>query len=195
MKLNVIGKGNVGSVLARRLTEIGHDVTVADSVTPPDRLTAQIHAAEVVVLALPFAAVSGLDRGVKAALAGKIVVDATNPLAADFMSLTVGHSTSGGEQVAASLPGANVVKAFNSVFAASLGRPQIAGSTLFLPVAGDDEAAKKTVIDLGVQLGFDAVDAGPLANARYIEPAIELLIQLAYGLGMGDGIALTLVRA
>jgi predicted dinucleotide-binding enzyme len=157
-------------------------------------LAAQVGAAELVVLAVPFAAVAGLDEEVKAALRGKIVVDATNPLAADFMSLTVGHTTSGGEQVAAALPGATVVKAFNSVFAGRLGEPDTAAGPLFLPVAGDDEAARKTVVELGTQLGFDAVDVGPLANARYLEPVIELLIQLAFGKGMGPGIGLVLTR-
>jgi hypothetical protein len=63
---------------------------------------------------------------------------------------------------------------------------------LLLPVAGDDAEAKAVVLELGGQLGFDAVDAGPLANARYLEPTIELLIQLAYGQGLGPvGLSLT----
>lgn len=194
MRISVIGAGNVGSVLARRLTETGHDVTTATTATPVAEVAAQAGAAELVVLAVPFAAVASLDDAVKSALDGKIVVDATNPLAADFMSLTVGHTTSGGEQVAAALPGATVVKAFNSVFAGRLGEPAGTGGALFLPVASDDETARKTVVELGAQLGFDAVDAGPLANARYIEPAIELLIQLAFGTGMGAGIGLVLTR-
>lgn len=194
MRISVIGTGNVGSVLASRFTETGHDVTVANTSTAVAEVAAQATAADLVVLAIPFDAVAHLDDQVKAAMAGKTVVDATNPLAADFMSLTVGHHTSGGEQVATALPGATVVKAFNSLFAANLGRPELGGGRLFLPVAGDDDAAKKTVVELGTQLGFDAVDAGPLANARYIEPAIELIIQLAYGQGMGGDIGLALAR-
>lgn len=80
-----------------------------------------------------------------AALVGKIVVDATNLHAADFMSLTIGHTRSAGEQVAAALPGARIVKAFNNVFATVLGTPLSAGAMLFLPVAGDDGVGNKTV--------------------------------------------------
>jgi 8-hydroxy-5-deazaflavin:NADPH oxidoreductase len=73
--------------------------------------------------------------------------------------------------------------------------PDLEGGPLFLPVAADDEMAKKTVIELGAQLGFDAVDAGPLANARYLEPVVELLVHLAFGTGLGTGIGFTLARA
>ncbi|MFB9204809.1 NADPH-dependent F420 reductase [Nonomuraea spiralis] len=190
MKISIIGKGNVGSALARRLATAGHTVTTANSSTAPDQVAAQVAEADVTVLAVPFSAVAQFDAGIRTALRDKVVIDVTNPLAADFMSLTIGHTTSAGEQVAAALPGARVVKAFNTVFAATLDTPG-----LFLPVAADDETAKKTVLELGAQLGFDAVDAGPLANARYLEPAVELLIQLAYGLGMGASIGLTLARA
>lgn len=193
MRISVIGTGNVGSVLTRRLTEIGHDLTVANTSTASARIASQVAAADLVVLAIPFTAVAGLADEIKTAVVGKTVVDATNPLAADFMSLTMGHTTSGGEQVAAALPGATVVKAFSTVFAANLGGPELAGGKLFLPVAGDDDTARKIVVELGTQLGFDAVDVGPLTNARYLEPVIELLIQLNYGQGMGN-IGLTLVR-
>ncbi|GAA3908293.1 NAD(P)-binding domain-containing protein [Streptomyces lacrimifluminis] len=195
MKIVVIGTGNVGSVLARRFTENGHEVTTANSTTDPALLAAAAEAAEVTVLAAPFGAVAQLDPQVKAALSGKVVVDATNPLAADFMSLTVGHTTSGGEQNAATLPGARVVKAFNTAMATTMETGMVGDRPLLLPVAGDDEPARKTVLELAAELGFDAVDAGPLSNARYTEPAVELLIQLAFGQGLGPGIGFTLARA
>nr|BFE84412.1 hypothetical protein GCM10020093_070130 [Planobispora longispora] len=102
MKITILGSGNVGSALASRLTAIGHEVVTTSTATGPDRTAAQAAQADVVILAVPFAAVGALDARVKTALSGKIVVDATNPLAPDFMSLTVGHTVSGGEQVAAS---------------------------------------------------------------------------------------------
>ncbi|MEV7023728.1 NAD(P)-binding domain-containing protein [Kitasatospora sp. NPDC093558] len=193
-KILVIGKGNVGGALEGRFAAAGHEVTAVNSAVAPAKVAQDAAAADVVVLAVPFAAVAGLDAAIKSALSGKVVIDATNPLAPDFVSLTVGHTTSGGEEVAKALPGAKVAKAFNSVFANHLATGAVNGAKLFLPVAGDDEDAKKTALELATELGFDAVDAGPLANARYIEPAIELLIQLAFVQGQGTGIGLTLAR-
>ncbi len=216
MKIAIIGAGNVGGGLARRLAAAGHAVTVS-AATPGSSRLAELTAnttdagapaiaaassidavtgAELVILAVPFgAAADALTPEVAAAAAGKTVVDATNPLAADFMSLTIGHTTSAGEQIAARLPESHVVKAFNTVMAQNLAEPVLGGVPLLLPVAGDDDRAKREVLDLGHQLGFDAIDAGPLSNSRYLEPAVELLIQLAYGQGMGAGIGLTLARA
>ena len=209
MKIAILGAGNVGSALAGRLVTAGHDVSLAASRPDSPRLleaaaaagarataaAAAAAAAELVVLAVPFAAVdAALDEEVRTALAGTVVVDATNPLAPDFMSLTLGHTSSAGEQVAARLPQSSVVKAFNTIMAATLSTPVLGGVRQLLPVAGDDPAAKRTVIELGEQLGFDAVDAGPLANARYLEPAVELLIQLGYGQGLGADIGFHLAR-
>lgn len=195
MKILVIGNGNVGSGLNDRFAGAGHDVTAVNSSVPVPEVVKAAGDADIVVIAVHFSAFAGIDAGVKDALRGKIVIDATNPLAADFMSLTVGHTTSGGEEIAAALPGAKVVKAFNTVFANHLATGTIDGRALFLPVAGDDEEAKKAAISLASELGFDAVDAGPLANSRYLEPVIELLIQLAFGQGQGTGIGLTLTRS
>ena len=210
MEIAVIGAGNVGSALAARLVALGHHVTLAGSRPDSPRLLRAaeaagadsadsadaVRAAEVVFLAVPFTALDAtLTDEVRAGLDGTVVVDVTNPLAADFMSLTIGHTTSAGEQVAARLPRSRVVKAFNTVMAATLATPVLGGVRQLLPVAGDDLAAKQVVIDLGTRLGFDAVDAGPLTNARYLEPAVELLVQLGYGQGLGDRIGFHLARA
>ncbi|GAA4981001.1 NADPH-dependent F420 reductase [Kineococcus glutinatus] len=210
MKIAILGAGNVGSALAPLLTGAGHHVTLAASTPGSARLrqaaetsgaetadaAAAAAGAELLVLAVPFTALdAALTEDVRSALTGTVVVDATNPLAADFMSLTLGHTTSAGEQVAARLPRSSVVKAFNTVMAATLATPVLGGVRQLLPVAGDDAAAKDVVIGLGAELGFDAVDAGPLSNARYLEPAVELLVQLAYGQGLGPGIGLHLARA
>ena len=210
MKIAILGAGDVGSALAARLTGAGHHVTLSGSRPDSPRLLRAaaasgadvagaadaVSTAEVVFLAVPFAALdAALTDEVRAHLVGAVVVDVTNPLAADFMSLTIGHTTSAGEQVAARLPESRVVKAFNTVMAATLATPVLAGARQLLPVAGDDPAAKQVVLDLGSQLGFDAVDAGPLTNARYLEPAVELLVQLGYGQGLGARIGFHLARA
>ena len=209
MKIAILGAGNVGSALAARLVTAGHHVALAASHPDSPRLisaaaasgaeattaAAATAAAELTILAVPFGAVDAtLTAEVREALNGTVVVDVTNPLAGDFMSLTLGHTTSAGEQIAARLPEAYVVKAFNTIMAATLHSPVLGGARQLLPVAGDDPAAKKTVIDLGDQLGFEAVDAGPISNSRYLEPAVELLIQLAYGQGLGANIGFHLAR-
>jgi predicted dinucleotide-binding enzyme len=95
-------------------------------------------------------------------MSGKVVIDATNSLAADFMSLTVGHTTSGGERNAATLPGARVVKAVNTAMASTMETGRICEVPLLLPVAGDGDLARKAVLGLATELGFDAVDMGAL---------------------------------
>ncbi|MFD0566212.1 NADPH-dependent F420 reductase [Kitasatospora saccharophila] len=128
MQINVLGTGNVGSVLARRLADLGHTVTTANTSTPAEKSARQAAEAELTILAVPFGAVAELPAELRAALADRIVVDATNPLAADYLSLTVGHTTSGGEQVAAALPGARVVKAFNTAMAVTMETGALSGT-------------------------------------------------------------------
>ncbi|MFJ8039229.1 NADPH-dependent F420 reductase [Kitasatospora sp. NPDC096147] len=193
MRINVIGTGNAGSVLARRLAGAGHLVTTANTATPVADAARQAAEAEVTFLAVPFTAT--LAPEVRAALAGRIVVDATNPLSADFLSLTVGHTTSGGELTAEALPGARVVKGFNTVLAAATQAGSYQGRPLLLLLAGDDREAVRTVAGIGASLGLDPVDAGPLAVARYLEPLAEVLIHLAYAQGLGPEIGLALLRA
>ncbi|MGW4650176.1 NADPH-dependent F420 reductase [Kitasatospora sp. NPDC004289] len=192
MRINVIGTGNAGSALAGRLSGAGHEVTTSNTATPVAEAARQAAEAELTFLAVPFTAT--LAPEVRAALAGRIVVDATNPLSPDFLSLTVGHTTSGGELVAEALPGARVVKGFNTVLAAATAAASYEGRPLLLLLAGDDREAVKAVAELGTQLGFDAVDAGPLATARYLEPLAEVLIHLAYAQGLGPEIGLALLR-
>ena len=208
MDIGIIGAGNVGSALARRLTEVGHQVTISASSPDSPRLAdattgtgvtagepAQAAAAELVVLAVPFAGVADTLTGpVAEALTGTTVIDVTNPLGPDHMSLQIGHDTSAAEQIAAMIPAANVVKAFNTVLAPNHARPVLGGVRQSVAVAGDDLVAKKTVQELGTQLGFDAVDAGALASARYLEPVAALLIQLAYGGGAGPTVGFAIAR-
>ena len=117
--------------------------------------------------------------------------DISNPLTSDYMGLTIGHSTSAAEEIAKAVPGAHVVKAFNTVFAQVLQEgPEFAdGNVVPVFYAGDDPAAKNQVKELIESTGFAAVDAGPLRNARYLEPLAGLNIYFGYGAGQGTAIA------
>lgn len=146
---------------------------------------------EIVVLTVPYPAALELagQETTRQTLAGKVVGDITNPLAPDYMSLTVGHTTSAAEEIASRLPGVRVVKAFNTIFGDVL-KAKASGEAVSFTVfvAGDDADAKTTVLSLGGAVGFSAVDAGALSNARYLDPLTELQIQLANGLGHGTSI-------
>jgi predicted dinucleotide-binding enzyme len=145
---------------------------------------------DVVILATAYGdAVSALQS--VGNLHGKVVVDITNPLSADYMGLTLGHSTSAAEEIAKANPGANVVKAFNTVLAQVLaqGATLADGSKVTVFYAGDNDAAKLTVKALAESLGFAIADAGSLKNARYLEPVAGLNIYFAYGAGRGTAIA------
>ena len=191
-KIAILGKGNVGSALARGLARSYAQVQAVGNDNDAQRAAAA--QAEVVILAVPFPAIDDVVKHVGAALAGKVVVDATNALDAK-MNLALGYTTSGAEELQKKLPRARVVKAFNSVLAQHMDSGRLGNTTLTAFVAADDEAAKETVKALASDIGFEAVDAGPLQNARLLEPLAYLNIQLAYVLGGGTGIGFKLAKA
>jgi predicted dinucleotide-binding enzyme len=126
-------------------------------------------------------------------LTGKVVIDCGNPLTADFMGLTVGFTTSAAEQLAAMVPGAKVVKAFNHNLSAALGALEGTPSGEAGFYCGDDASAKALVATLIGQVGLNPIDAGPLTNARYLEPLAQLEIQLAYKMGLGPRVGVALL--
>ncbi|HZP19873.1 MAG TPA: NAD(P)-binding domain-containing protein [Bauldia sp.] len=197
----IIGLGNMGKGLARRLAgKTGLVVAARDangakafaatlpagSVTVADPAEA-VAKADIVVLGLPFAA--ALEFAGKANLAGKVLVDMTNPVKPDYSGLALGHTTSAAEELQNASPRARVVKAFNTIFAGLLDAP--ASQTADVPVflAGNDEAAVDQVADLVTRAGFAPQKAGGLEAARLIEPLGMLNIRFAYGLGHGTAIA------
>lgn len=192
MKVVVLGKGNMGLPLSVLATHAGHRVECFDSRTSP---VAAVQDADIVVIAMKYekALALGQDEALMSAMAGKILVDITNPLSSDFMSLTIGHTTSAAEEIARSMPGVRVVKALNTIFAALLQR-RAEGHHVEIPVfvAGDHQASVQAVADLVKSMGFSVVVAGPLSNARYLEPMAEFMIQLGYGCGHGDRIGFAL---
>lgn len=191
-KISIIGDGNVGSALERGLKRAGHEVRAVGN--DKAKLREAVSWSDIALLAVPFSAIDDVVKHVGEALAGKVVVDATNALDAN-MNLAVGFTTSGAEELQKKLPNAHVVKAFNTVFAQHMDSGRVGDKPLTTFVAADDAGAKSTVLELAREIGFDAVDAGPLKNARMIEALAFLNIQLGYALGMGTQIGINLVRA
>jgi predicted dinucleotide-binding enzyme len=208
MKVLVIGAGNMGSAFVKQLSAAGHQVSVtardlgkAQAVAAAHTGTVAVAAsnaiadADVVVLATGYAdAVNALSS--VGDLSGKVVIDITNPLTADYMGLTLGHSTSASEEIAKAVPGAEVVKAFNTVFAQMLadGADLGNGQSVTVFVASDSERAKQSAKTLAESMGFATVDAGGLKNARYLEPLAGFNIYLGYGAGLGTSIAPTWIK-
>jgi len=190
-RIAIMGDGNVGSALARGLQRAGHEVRSVGKDKGAMREVATW--GEVVLLAVPFGAIDDVVREVGDALAGKTVVDVTNALDAS-MNLAVGFTTSGAEELQKKLPEARVVKAFNTVFAQHMDSGRLGDKPLTAFVAADDAGAKQTVLELARGIGFDAVDAGPLKNARLLEPLAFFNIQMGYVLGMGTQIGFKLLH-
>lgn len=193
----VVGTGTLGMALARLFVRSGETVALASR----DPEKAARRAAEVGAGARGVALERAAGEGELIALAtlwentrqalhaagpfdGRILLDATNPEAADGRSLAVGHTTSGAETIATWAPDARVVKAFNHSYAELLDvGPGFAGATPALLYCGDDAGAKERVATLIRRCGFDAVDAGVLASVRYLEPVAALFVELVRGRG------------
>jgi NADPH-dependent F420 reductase len=179
MKVAIIGAGNVGTALAGSLTRAGHNVTVSASTPESAAATAEVTGAaaarsnreavtnaDVVIFAVPYSGASEqVASEIRDVAAGRVVIDAMNPIKPDYSGLATGDRSSA-EELQARLPDASVVKAFNTIFASNQAdpRPEIDGY-----VAGDDDKAKATVISLVESIGFRPVDVGPLASARHLE--------------------------
>jgi 8-hydroxy-5-deazaflavin:NADPH oxidoreductase len=179
MKVAIIGAGNVGKALATSITRAGHEVTISAStpehareaadelgVHPAPSNAAATEDAELVILAVPFVgAGEEVAQDIREAVAGKTIVDVTNPLKPDYSGLAT-EGSSAAEEFQKQLPEASVVKAFNTIFASNQANPSrdIDGF-----VAGDDAKAKQRVISLLESIGFSPVDVGPLSAARHLE--------------------------
>lgn len=208
MNILLLGAGNMGSAFAQQFSKAGHAVRIAatsldkaqavastlDGVTAVEA-AGSADSADVILVATPYEqAVPAL--AVAGSLDGKVVIDITNPLTADYMGLTIGHATSAAEEIAKAFPKTEVVKAFNTLFAQVIAEgPSFAeGQKAPAFVASDSERAKAAAKSLAESIGFEAIDAGPLKNARYLEPLAGLNIYFGYGAGLGMGIAPTWLR-
>jgi 8-hydroxy-5-deazaflavin:NADPH oxidoreductase len=209
MKISILGAGNVGGTLGSAWARKGHDVffgvpnprdpktqELLKTIGPKARAGTVAEAAaagEAIVLATPWPATRD---AIQAAgnLAGKVVVDCTNPLKPDFTGLALGYTTSGAEQVAEWAKGAKVFKAFNQTGFNVMGNPVFGGQRAVIFVCGDDGARKPTVLKLATDIGFEAIDAGNLVIARLLEPYAMLWIHLALARGLGRDFAFVLHR-
>jgi NADPH-dependent F420 reductase len=191
MKIAIIGTGNVGVALGTSFTRAGHEVTyAAQDASKTRKIAGEVgahaassasnaaSAADVIVLAVPYTAAAGVAREISGVTAGKVVIDATNPLKADYSGLSTEGGPSGAERIADVAGDANVVKAFNTVFASVQANPRINGQPADALIAGDDEAAKATVAELVSSIGMRPIDAGSLAAAHELEALAWLNIAL-----------------
>jgi predicted dinucleotide-binding enzyme len=191
MKVAVIGTGNVGRALGAAMIGAGHEVIFAardeakvaaaakatgagTAARPADAAAA----ADAVILAVPFTAAEAVAAELAGSAAGKVVIDATNPLKADYSGLSTVGGPSGAERIAAALPGATVVKGFNTVFAGIQANPAALGQVLDALYATDDDGAAGTFADLAASIGFRPVRVGPLAAAAELEAMAWLNIRL-----------------
>lgn len=210
MNITIIGTGNMARGIATRALAGGNNVTLVGH-TPgkAEDLAAQLQTAaqgggsvraasandsldgEIVVLAVPYPAAAPAVQQYGNQLAGKIIVDITNPVDFSTMSPAVAPGTSGAEEIAKVAPtDAKVVKAFNTTFAGTLVAGQVAGQPLDIFIAGDDAAAKATVSQLIEGGGMRAVDAGSLLRARQLEALglLHMVVQFTLNTGFSSAI-------
>jgi NADPH-dependent F420 reductase len=173
--LTIIGNGNMGQAIAAVAGRGGHNVQLLGQ----DYASTEVNG-DIVVLAVPYPAVADVIAQRGASLAGKIVVDITNPLNFEtFDSLTVPSDSSATAEIAAALPQSRVLKAFNTTFAHTLAAGTVGPLTTTVQIAGDDLDAKTTLAGVIRSGGLHAVDAGSLARARELEALGFLQITLA----------------
>ncbi len=201
----IIGAGNVGAALGKAWLARGHDVrfglhdpgNTKYSGLPADRLQPanERRGAPIVVMATPYAAAKGAVSAL-GNLAGVTLIDCTNPLTMGpaGLQLVVGHETSAAEQIALAAPGASVFKTLNQTGAENIADTASYHPTPVMFVAGDDASRKPIVLGLVSDLGFQAIDAGPLAAARLLEPLAMLWIELAMKRGHARDFAFAMVR-
>jgi hypothetical protein len=190
MKIGILGSGDVGQVLGAGFARLGHEVKLGSRNPNQEKIKAWVEKTkhgvsagsfaeaaafgEIAVLATNWA---GTENAIRLAdprnLAGKVVIDATNPL--DFSvggapELAVGHTTSAGEEVQCWLPESQVVKAFNTVGNPHMVNPQFPGGPPDMFICGNDGKAKQIVTDLLRVFGWSVVDIGGIEGSRYLEP-------------------------
>jgi 8-hydroxy-5-deazaflavin:NADPH oxidoreductase len=185
--VTIFGSGNMGNAIAGVLASGGASVDHIRSDDPPGPVNG-----EIVILAVPHSALQEIAAGYGDKLAGKIVVDITNPLSFEtFDSLVSSPDSSKAAEVAAALPSSRVLKAFNTNLEASLNAKKVGPNTTTVLVAGDDDDAKAALISAVQAGGLDAMDAGPLSRARELEAIgfLQLMLTMSQQIGASGGFA------
>ncbi len=206
MEITIIGTGNMARGIATRALAGGNTVTLlgteeAKAQALASELSGDVRtgtvgdplSSDVVVLAIWYQAVDDVLGRYGDQLAGKTVIDITNPVDLETYAPLTLEAGSAAQEIASKVPGAKVVKAFNTTFAGSLAEGQVAGGPLDVFVASDDEDAKDKVRELAESAGLRVFDAGPLAIARQLEGAGYLHMAIQPGLGGTYASALKIV--
>lgn len=199
----IIGTGNMGQaiagiahkggasvqILARDLEKAG---TAAAAIDAASGIVGDAITGEIVVLAVPYPALAEIAGTYGDQLANKVVVDITNPVDfATFDGLVVPADSSAAVELATAVPGAKVVKAFNTNFAATLAAGELGGASTVVQLAGDDDAAKKLLADVIVAAGLKTADAGALKRARELEAIgfLQMVLAVREQIGWTGGYA------
>ncbi len=205
MKIAILGAAGVGATLGKRFAAIGHEIYFgvlnpskhADktSFATIGTVAEASKNADLIVLAIPFAKVAEAI-GNCSDISGKIIVDCTNPLKMvdGKLGLSLGFDTSAAEQIAEIAKGAKVVKCFNQTGVVNMDNPEYENGKAVQFVCGDDAEARETVRKLAETIGFDAIDAGELKNARLLESFAALWIHLAFTTDLKLNFAFSLLR-
>jgi predicted dinucleotide-binding enzyme len=190
MKIGILGSGNVGQVLAKGFKSVGHDVIIgsregnklaafsAESGIKEAMFKDVVADADVIVLALKGDGAEAIVKGLAEALAGKLVLDATNPISGEAKDGIVPYFTAANDSLIQRLqqlaPKAKIVKCFNSVGAHLMVKPALKGGTPAMFICGDDADAKTTTARLLDQLGWHAEDVGTSAAGHAVEALCQL---------------------
>jgi hypothetical protein len=196
MQIAIIGTGNVGRALATSLVRAGHDVTLAArdgdktrqvasevGATASDSVADAAQGADVVILAVPYAAEEALASLLRPVAGNKVIVDVANPLTPDYSGVATAGGPSAAERLAELLPDARVAKAFNTLFASVQADPKAHDTRVDGLFAVDDEAARATLAALIGSIGLRPVHVGPLARARELEAIgfLNISLQMTHG--------------
>lgn len=208
MTIGIIGSGRVGATLGKRWAQAGYRVlfgvrnpddekvrTLLEEAGPnacTERIDEIPRFTSAILLATPHAALRAVVAQM-GSLRGNILVDCTNPISPG-LRLSVGHSSSGAEQLAGYAGDVPVVKAFNTMGFETMANPDFNGMPATMFLCGDDDRANETVAQMARDIGFDAVITGPLKHARYLEPMAMLWIEMGMTGEYGRDMAFRLLR-